>query len=180
MSSLPRVAGRTYYLQNPKIPCLLPFRVEAEALPAVTKQSALSIEARRCPSTEPRKMRNRKPGGHFSLMPGAAQPQFVHEPLGISDLGRNSFLVIPRSFNQSFMFEVLWLIFYFAFGISQVAFYLQGFDGDGRNTAVSFEPSFGQLLSLVLMLLPFLAMAEGYSGKGPLPTSFTFAPRYMD
>ena len=100
--------------------------------------------------------------------------------LGINGLGRIFFLVIPRNFNQSFMFEVVWLIFYFAFGISQVAFYLQGYDGDGRNTAVSFEPSFGQLLPLVLMILPFLAMAEGYSGKGPLPTSFTFAPRYMD
>lgn len=78
------------------------------------------------------------------------------------------------------MFEVLWLIFYFAFGISQVAFYLQGFDGDGGNTTVSFESSFGPLLPLVLMILPFLAMEEGYSGEGPLPTSFTFAPRYMD
>lgn len=83
--------------------------------------------------------------------------------LNIGILIQLIFLVIPGTFAGSFMFEILWLIFYFAFGVAQVAFWLQSL-GPG-TLAISFEPRFGQLLPLVLLALPFLAMAEGYSGE---------------
>ncbi|KAK1759940.1 hypothetical protein QBC47DRAFT_420765 [Echria macrotheca] len=80
------------------------------------------------------------------------------------------FIVVPTSFTGSFMFEVVWLGFYFVFGILQVAFYL-GIDHPGVLFAISFEPTFGQLLPLILILLPFLAMAEGYSAHGAEATT---------
>lgn len=89
--------------------------------------------------------------------------------LGFSGFCHLIFLVIPESFNRSFMYEVVWLIFYFSFGISQLAYYLQVLDGSEKIPPISFEPRFGQLLPLILIVLPFLAMAEGYSGKAPGP-----------
>ncbi|KAF2815618.1 uncharacterized protein BDZ99DRAFT_493623 [Mytilinidion resinicola] len=71
------------------------------------------------------------------------------------------FLVIPQIFAGSFMFEIVWLIFYFVFGLAQVIFWLTSL-GSGF-VGVNFEPRFGQLLPLVLLVLPFLAIAEGYS-----------------
>lgn len=88
---------------------------------------------------------------------------------GISEWSRVIFLVIPGNFNRSFMFEVVWIIFYFSFGIFQIAFFLEDYDHDEAYTAISFEPKFGQLLPLVLTALPFLAIVESYSGKTPIP-----------
>ncbi|KAF3064536.1 hypothetical protein GL218_02635 [Daldinia childiae] len=98
--------------------------------------------------------------------------------LGISQLGQIFFLVIPSSFHRSFMFEVVWLLFYFTFGISQVASFLFLLDRDTDDTIISFEPRFGQLLPLILMALPFLAMGEGYSGKKPGRILVVFASGY--
>ncbi|KAI1118698.1 hypothetical protein F5Y14DRAFT_461542 [Nemania sp. NC0429] len=86
-----------------------------------------------------------------------------NETLDIRGLAQIFFLVLPGSFNESFMFEVVWIIFYFVFGIAQVSFYLQQADGGGKNAGINFEPRFGQLLPIVLISLPFLAMVEGYS-----------------
>ncbi|KAI0894041.1 hypothetical protein F4806DRAFT_503793 [Annulohypoxylon nitens] len=82
---------------------------------------------------------------------------------GISEWSRVIFLVIPGAFHRSFMFEVLWIIFYFFFGIFEVADFLATFDHNEGYTAISFEPKFGQLLPLILMILPFLAIVESYS-----------------
>lgn len=94
----------------------------------------------------------------------AAKQRFVDKERG--RLIRLLALIVPDSFTGSFMFEILWLIFYFAFGLAQVVFYLTSTD-TGRP-AISFEPRFGQLLPLVLLTLPFLAMLEGYSGEVPV------------
>ncbi|KAI1174315.1 hypothetical protein F4777DRAFT_554627 [Nemania sp. FL0916] len=72
------------------------------------------------------------------------------------------FVVLPGSFNRSFMFEIVWIIFYFTFGIAELSFYLRAYDNSGP-APISFEPRFGQLLPLVLIILPFLAVVEGYS-----------------
>lgn len=85
--------------------------------------------------------------------------------LNMSRLSRICFLVIPRNFSRSFMYEIVWLAFYFTFGVSQVTSYLRESQSISLANPVSFEPTFGQLLPLVLTALPFLAMAEGYSGK---------------
>ncbi|KAI0844787.1 hypothetical protein F5Y00DRAFT_255752 [Daldinia vernicosa] len=84
-------------------------------------------------------------------------------PLGISQLAHIFFVIIPPSFHRSFMFEVVWLLFYFTFGISEAACFLRLIDNATIDGTISFEPRFGQLLPLILMTLPFLAMAEGYS-----------------
>jgi len=64
------------------------------------------------------------------------------------------------------MFEIVWLLFFFVTGVTQMFYYLQPW---GNNEAgVSFPPNFGQLLPLILLVLPFLAIVEGYNGEIPL------------
>ncbi|KAK0705610.1 hypothetical protein B0H67DRAFT_594534 [Lasiosphaeris hirsuta] len=74
-------------------------------------------------------------------------------------------LVVPANFQQSFLFEVIWLVFYVAFAVCQLATTLSVDIDDGNDhfNSITFKPSFGQLLPLILVGLPFLAMAEGYS-----------------
>lgn len=55
------------------------------------------------------------------------------------------------------------MIFYFTFSLARVIFYLTSLSPG--NLGITFEPTFGQLLPLNLALLPFLFMAEGYSGR---------------
>jgi hypothetical protein len=92
-----------------------------------------------------------------------AKQRFADRPSG--RLIRLLVLVIPDGFARSFMFEIAWLIFYFAFGLAQVTYYLRS-SGSWRDT-ISFEPRFGQLLPILLLMLPLLAVLEGYSGKEP-------------
>jgi hypothetical protein len=73
--------------------------------------------------------------------------------------------IILESFNWSLIFEVIWLIFYYIAGLLQVIYYL------GDKTGIGIEPSFGQLLPLILMFLLFLSMLEGYSGEN-IPMKF--------
>lgn len=58
---------------------------------------------------------------------------------GISEWNRVIFLVIPGAFHRSFMFQVLWIIFYFFFGIFEVADFLPTFDPGGGYTAISLS-----------------------------------------
>jgi len=96
------------------------------------------------------------------------------------------FLVIPRIFVRSFLFEIVCLIFYITFGITQVAYNLSGYDPEFQ--LVSFELRFGQFVPLVLLGLPILAWMEGYycenSYQGPqassLLLSFFKAPKRMN
>ncbi|KAI1082481.1 hypothetical protein F5B20DRAFT_569137 [Whalleya microplaca] len=110
--------------------------------------------------------------------------------LNIQGLSRICFLIIPESFSRSFMFEILWLIFYFAFGMCQVIYSILGNGYEDVGNFINFEPKFGQLLPLVLMVLPFLVMAEGYSdlttngnrdirsgSSGPAPGPSATSPR---
>lgn len=79
------------------------------------------------------------------------------------------FMVIIPAFNQSFMFEIVWMLFYFLFGFSQLFVTLLhlhfGEDNYRISSLVSTEPDFGQLLPLLLLGLPLLAIFEGISGK---------------
>lgn len=79
------------------------------------------------------------------------------------------FVVVIPTFAQSFMFEIIWLLFYLLIGIGQFAYYIAapGTRSEGYNlrTKISLKPDFGQLLPLVLLGLPLLAMFEGYSGE---------------
>ncbi|KAF2492506.1 hypothetical protein BU16DRAFT_564957 [Lophium mytilinum] len=56
------------------------------------------------------------------------------------------FLVIPHVFAGSFMFEIIWLNFYFVFGLAQVILWLTLESG---TVAINWEPRFGQLLPVV-------------------------------
>lgn len=76
------------------------------------------------------------------------------------------FLVVLPAFNQSFIFEIIWMLFYFFFGIGQFAYYITAPGSDYKlSSKISLDPDFGQLLPLVLLGLPLLAMVEGHSGE---------------
>lgn len=75
-----------------------------------------------------------------------------------------SFIVLP-SFTTSFVFEIIWTVFYFAMGLTQMAYFLILDYDSTASSRISFEPGFGQLLPLILLGLPILAVCEGYSGK---------------
>lgn len=77
------------------------------------------------------------------------------------------FVFLPE-FHRSFVFSLVWLLFFFAVGLVGLIQCLVGqlsFEGHNTLSDISFRPEFGQLLPLVLLGLPLFAMAEAYSGK---------------
>ncbi|KAK3385222.1 hypothetical protein B0H63DRAFT_472562 [Podospora didyma] len=60
----------------------------------------------------------------------------------------------------SFFFEITWLIFYTTYGMANLLFYFEA----GPSKKVSFVMSFGQILPLVLLGLPFLSAFDLYLG----------------
>lgn len=70
--------------------------------------------------------------------------------------------VILFEFRNSFFAEIIWLLFYFTYGICSImpfiiheSHYSAGF--------ISFSPSFGQILPLVLVSVSLLSAAEAYA-----------------
>lgn len=62
---------------------------------------------------------------------------------------------------SSFLWEIVWLLFYFVFGIANLLkFFVDASVHIGR-----VEPNFGQLVPLFLLLLPLLTAYEAYSCK---------------
>lgn len=78
------------------------------------------------------------------------------------------FTVLPK-FNESFVFEIIWALSYFTIGIAQMSYFLAIDYDSSVSSRISFEPDFGQLLPLILLGLPILAMFEGHSGESPPP-----------
>jgi hypothetical protein len=76
--------------------------------------------------------------------------------------------VIPSELSRSFFAEIIWLLFYFTFGLSQVIFFIVwGSVPDNVDSKpVSLTPGFGQILPLILLGLPFLSAIEAYTSKG--------------
>lgn len=76
------------------------------------------------------------------------------------------FLVVLPAFNQSFLFEIIWMLFYFLVGIGQFAYYISAPGSHySLSSKISLDPDFGQLLPLVLLGIPVLSMLEGHSGE---------------
>jgi hypothetical protein len=74
---------------------------------------------------------------------------------------------VLREFVGSFAWEVAWLIFAFAYGLTSTiaswSFCQQPTDdGAGSCWSTVLEMGFGQMVPLVLLLLPFFALLESY------------------
>lgn len=67
--------------------------------------------------------------------------------------------IMHNELSHSFLWEILWLIFYFTFGLGQFVIFFEY--GEYRT----FEPNFGQLMPMVLLFLPVLSTFETASGK---------------
>ncbi|KAJ0160276.1 hypothetical protein CTA2_8236 [Colletotrichum tanaceti] len=67
-----------------------------------------------------------------------------------------------ESVSASFLWDMMWLTFYFVFGIAGLwKFYMYA-----HAEHVKMKPNFGQLVPLILVGLPFLAAWEAYSSTG--------------
>jgi hypothetical protein len=73
----------------------------------------------------------------------------------------------------SFLYHISGLFFAFSYGISQVATYRWGIDGPSLQ-AGSNRVDFGQIVPLVLLVLPLLAAAEIFHGKLLPRTTFMY------
>lgn len=86
-----------------------------------------------------------------------------------SSLATFFFVFLPE-FHGSFVFNLVWLLFFFTIGLVGLIQSLVGQLNNQHDTLsdISIRPNFGQLLPLVLLGLPAMAMAEAYSGKTKL------------
>ncbi|KAK4186060.1 hypothetical protein QBC35DRAFT_502341 [Podospora australis] len=73
--------------------------------------------------------------------------------------------VVFAELTRSFLAEIIWLIFYTTFGITQIIYLFLWETGEPEAVGgpVSFKWGFGQILPLVLLGLPFLSATELYS-----------------
>lgn len=81
------------------------------------------------------------------------------------------FAMLP-CFSRSFLFEIIWLLLYFAIGLGQLAYYLVVDYDEPLSSRISTRPDFGQLLPVILLGLPVLSFLEVHSG-----TSYKIKPR---
>lgn len=84
-------------------------------------------------------------------------------------------LSIHAELAHSFMWEMIWILFYYFFGLAQFIYTLAVATNDwgvSLTNAISWRPGFGQLLPLLLLLLPILNAVDAYFGKRmPDPTA---------
>lgn len=74
--------------------------------------------------------------------------------------------VIMGELRSSFFAEIVWLLFYFTFGLCQVCFFIiWGSDPEESDPPISFTPQFGQLLPIGMLYLPVLSAYEAYTRK---------------
>lgn len=74
--------------------------------------------------------------------------------------------VLAGELRTSFFAEIVWLLFYFTFGLCQVCFFIRWGSGPGGSESpISFTPQFGQLLPIGMLYLPVLSAFEAYTRK---------------
>lgn len=81
--------------------------------------------------------------------------------------------VIMGELRRSFFAEIVWLLFYFTFGLCQVCFFITwGSDPGESDPPISFTPQFGQLLPIGMLYLPILSAYEAYTRKNMSPNLY--------
>lgn len=83
---------------------------------------------------------------------------------GIRALGLATRVVLFE-LSHSFIMDILWLLFYFAFGLCQITEFMNfGWLPQQGQRPVSLTPDFGQVLPLVMLGMPLFTAVEAYAG----------------
>ncbi|KAF5229950.1 hypothetical protein FAUST_10114 [Fusarium austroamericanum] len=66
-----------------------------------------------------------------------------------------------ENFESSFLLELIWMLFYFTFGLANLCKFLVDQQADIR----AIEPSFGQLVPIFLLAHPFISASEAFPSE---------------
>lgn len=72
--------------------------------------------------------------------------------------------ILVGELRRSFFTEIVWLLFYTAYSLSSLIFFFL-WGGNGDQSTVTFTPSFGQILPLMLLAATGLSITEAFGGE---------------